>query len=127
VVCLLSDSGANAGHFVGGDGNPDAGAADHDTKIGLFRDHSFAYGFPIVGVVYGLSGPSSLVVDGVSGGFEVFPDRLFDGESCVIGTDGDARDCIEEKYLSQFEKIWRSWSVSDLCVNQACGLLPSGP
>ena len=34
--CVMGEGGANAGHFVGGDGNPDARSAHGDAKISLF-------------------------------------------------------------------------------------------
>ncbi len=33
---VVREGGADAGNFVGGDGNADSGAADRDAEIGLF-------------------------------------------------------------------------------------------
>jgi hypothetical protein len=90
-VYVMGQSGADAGDFVGGDGDADAGAANDNADVRVFCGHSFAYSFAKVGVVHRFFGGSSLVVDSVSGRFEMLPDDFFDGEACVIGTDSDAR------------------------------------
>ena len=89
--CIVGEGGADAGDFVGGDGNADAGATDRDTQIGLLRSDAFAYGLSVIGIVHGFFRGSALVVDGVSGGLEIFSNDFFERESRVIGANDDAR------------------------------------
>lgn len=87
---IVGQRSADAGDFVGGDGNPDARAADSDTQIGLFRSNAFAHGFAEIRIVHGVFGAGALIVDGISSVFQVFLNGFFDGETGVIGTNGDA-------------------------------------
>src|SRR6266436_7373667 len=41
---VVGQGGADAGDFVGGDGNPNARAANSDTEISFFRSNALAYG-----------------------------------------------------------------------------------
>jgi hypothetical protein len=90
-VYVMGQSGADAGDFVGGDGDADAGAANDNADVRVFCGHSFAYSFAKAGVLHGLFRGRAPIVDSVSGRFEMLPDDFFDEESGVIGADGEAR------------------------------------
>src|SRR6267142_6459389 len=90
---IVGQGAADAGDFVGGDGNPNARAADSDTEISFLRSNAFAYGFAKIRIVHGVLGAGALVVDQVSRFLEIFSDGFFERESGVIGTNGDAWFC----------------------------------
>ena len=90
-VYVMRERRANAGNFVGRDGNANARAANGDAKIGVFRNHMFGHGFAIVGIVHGFFGGSPQIADYVACTLQMLANDFFDGKSGVIGTDGDAR------------------------------------
>lgn len=99
-VYVMREGGANAGHFVGSNGNANPSAANGDAQIRLFRDNTFAHGFAVVGIVHGFFGGSSQVARRVAGAFQIPANGFFDGKSAVIGTDGDARlgGCVAHEH-----------------------------
>jgi hypothetical protein len=87
---VVGKGGANAGDFVGSNGNADSCATNGDAKFILVRRDAFADGFAVVGIVDGFFGPGSKVVDGVAGILQELPNCFFDWKSGVIGAEGNA-------------------------------------
>lgn len=90
-IHVMGERGANAGNFVGGDGNANARAANGDAQIRLLRNYAFGHGFAIVRIVHGFFGRRSEIAHDVAGTFQIFANDFFDGKSRMVGTDGDAR------------------------------------
>jgi hypothetical protein len=87
---MVGECRADAGNFVGRDGNTDTGATNGDAKFILAGGDTFADGFAVVGIVDGLFGPGAKVVDGVAGILQELSNGFFDRESGVIGAEGNA-------------------------------------
>jgi hypothetical protein len=89
-VDIVGECGADAGNFVGRDGNTDTGATNGDAEFILVRDDALADGFAVVGIIDGFFGPGTEVVDGVAGILQELANRFFDWKSGVIGAEGNA-------------------------------------
>jgi len=87
----MRESGADAGDFIGGYGDADAGAADGDAEVGLFGRDAITDGLSVIRIIHGVFGGGAAVVHGVSRGFEIFADDFFDGKAGVVGADDNAR------------------------------------
>ena len=89
-VGIVTESGSDAGDFVGGDGGADTAAADENTSFGFPGDDGFAQGFGEIGVVGRIGVEGADVENIVTELLQEFRNLLFEREAGVIGADCDA-------------------------------------
>jgi len=97
-VCVVVFARAAGGHYVMGKGGTNARdllavmeIPMPERQTAMPRSACFeAHGLSVIRIVHGLFRPGTLVVDRISRRFKIFSNRFFDGESGVIGTNGDA-------------------------------------
>ena len=89
---VVNDSRAHASDLVGGNADANPGAADAQTEVGPPGGHSLSHSSAVRGVVDGVLGVRSHVVDQVPELGQVGGQHLLEGKAGMVGADGYAHD-----------------------------------
>src|SRR5580700_1448319 len=101
-VVIVAHAGADAGHFVGGNANADAAAADEDAAFGASQLESAADSLGEISIVGGLGVERAKIDDVVTEPLQIATDFLLEGITCVICSDGELHSYFSASAGSDF-------------------------